>query len=67
MKEKRKARQFFGGDIRLITANDISNTLDVHIESVRRYIRRGDLKARKIGRSFYITEKEFKNFLSGKN
>jgi len=51
------------GDIELMTANDIATKLQAHIVTIRRYIREGKLKAKKIGRRYYIPKESFRDFI----
>jgi excisionase family DNA binding protein len=42
---------------------DLSKKLNIGIPTLRKYIKRGDLKARKIGRAYYVTEPNLMAFL----
>ena len=43
--------------------SDISRLLRLRVVTLRRYIREGRLKAKKIGRSYYISESDLRRFL----
>ena len=53
------------GDIELLTVDDIANTLGVNVVTIRRYIRRGKLKAQKIGKNYFVSKENFKDFING--
>ena len=59
------SKKFFGGEIELLKVEDIANTLDVSLETIRRYMRTGKLKAQKIGRRYYVSKDSFKDFVNG--
>ena len=42
---------------------DLSRRLKVSIRTLREHIKRGELKARKIGRSYHVTESNLMAFL----
>jgi hypothetical protein len=42
---------------------DLEKKLNIRIRTLRAYIKRGDLKARKIGKSYYVTEPNLMVFL----
>jgi DNA-binding transcriptional MerR regulator len=42
---------------------DLSKKLNLSIRTLRKYIKRGDLKARKIGKAYYVTEPNLLDFL----
>ncbi|MDG0826446.1 helix-turn-helix domain-containing protein [Staphylococcus equorum] len=49
--------------LEVYTANDIAQLLDLSIDTVRTYIKRGDLKASKVGRKYIITNDNYKAFI----
>jgi len=57
--------KLFSGEIELLKVEDISQALDVNMETIRRYIRTGKLKAQKIGRRYYVSKDNFKAFTDG--
>jgi len=59
------SKKFFGGEIELLKVEDIGKTLDVSLETIRRYIRTGKLKAQKIGQRYYVSKDSFKAFVNG--
>ena len=58
-------KKFFNGEIELLRVDDLVKTLGIHRETVRRYIRAGKLKARKIGRRYYVSKDSLKEFVNG--
>jgi len=58
-------KKFFNGDIELLKVEDIAKTLDVSLETIRRYVRAGKLKAQKIGKRYYVSKDNFKSFVNG--
>lgn len=47
---------------KLYSVEDISKYLDMHPKTVQRYIREGKIKASKIGKSWKVTEQDFRAF-----
>lgn len=45
---------------------DLSIKLRITVRTLREYIKQGRLKARKIGRAYYVTEPELMTFLDSK-
>lgn len=58
-------KKFFNGEIELLGVEDIAKELDVHRVTIRRYIRSGKLRARKIGKCWYISKERFREFVNG--
>jgi len=58
-------KKFFNGEVELLKVEDIAKSLGIHLETIRRYIRRDKLKARKIGRRYYVSKDNFKAFVNG--
>jgi excisionase family DNA binding protein len=52
-------------DIPVYDLKDLSAKLKIGIRTLREYIKRGELKARKIGKAYYITEANLMAFLEG--
>lgn len=50
-------------DIKVYTTKEVEQILKVERQAVMRYIKAGQLKATKIGRSYRITEENLKEFL----
>lgn len=48
------------------TPEQIAKLLQVHLETVRRYIRNGEMKAGKIGRQYRISETDLMEFYESK-
>ena len=53
-------------ELRTFTIEQIVKKFDVSKRSLFRYIKRGDLKAVRVGRKFRITAANLKEFLRGK-
>ena len=50
--------------MKTLTAKEVADFLKVNYETVLRMIRRGEIKATKIGGKIYrITEEDFKNYM----
>ena len=49
----------------IFTVQQVANKLNMHVQTIREYIKRGDIKARKIGRKYIITQEELNNFIIG--
>lgn len=54
-----------GGDYMLYTTNEIATILKIHVDTVRKKIRTGDIKATKVGRDYRITEEELNRLVKG--
>lgn len=51
----------------MFTISEICDLLDVSIETVRRWIRSGELKAQKSGKSYLVTRNDLREYLSKKH
>ena len=49
------------------TVEDIAEKLKLSTETIRRYIRSGDIQVYKFGREFRIDEEAFENFLESRS
>lgn len=49
----------------IFTVQQVANKLNMHVQTIREYIKRGDIKARKIGRKYIITQEDLNNFIIG--
>ena len=58
-------KKFFNGKIELMPLDVLAQKLGIHIVTIRRYVRQGKLKARKIGRSYYVSRDSLKDFVNG--
>ena len=45
---------------------DLSHKLKISIRTLREYVKRGDLKASKIGKAYYVTEPNLLTFVESK-
>ena len=51
------------GGVKLYTVKDIAKAMEVEEQTVRRYIKKGFLQSKKIGRSIFVTEAQLKEFI----
>ena len=51
------------GDITLYSVEELSEALDVGDDTIRRMLREGQLKGRKIARRWYTTEEHLREYL----
>ena len=61
MKNKNKPLEI--GGVKLYTVKDIAKAMEVEEQTVRRYIKRGFLQSKKIGRSIFVTEAQLREFI----
>ena len=62
-------------DFKAFDANEVAEMLDLKYRTVTRYIQAGKIRARKIGKKYFVTEQDVKAFIlaqstnvdSGKN
>lgn len=47
------------------TVEEVSQIIHKNCDTVRRYIKNGQLKAQKVGRPYYITERDLTEFITG--
>lgn len=47
------------------TVEEVAEILHRNADTVRRYIKKGELKAKKVGRPYYITDRALDEFISG--
>lgn len=52
------------GDLTLYTVLELSKSLDVTEVTLRRYIKEGKLKAKKIGGAYHVSEDAIKEFVA---
>lgn len=57
--------KLMGGEIELLKVEDLAEVLGCNMETIRRYIRQGKLKAQKIGRRYYVSKDNLKTFANG--
>lgn len=50
-------------ELEVYTVNDVAQSLGMNIETIREYIKRGELKASKVGRKYIITIDNYKDFI----
>lgn len=50
----------------LMTADEAASYLRVNVNTLRRYIREGKLRAAKVGRAYYLRRRELDEFLSAR-
>ena len=66
MKSIKAQVQCFNGEFELHKAEDLAKELGVHIATIRRYIKQGKLKARRIGHNYMVSKESFRDFIEGK-
>jgi excisionase family DNA binding protein len=55
--------KLFDGNISVLPIEEFSRVLGCNTETIRRYIRAGELPARKIGRKYFIMKEGFYLFM----
>lgn len=50
-------------ELEVYTVNDVAQSLGMNIETIREYIKRGELKASKVGRKYIITIDNYEDFI----
>lgn len=50
-------------ELEVYTVNDVAKSLGMNIETIREYIKRGELKASKVGRKYIITIDNYEDFI----
>jgi excisionase family DNA binding protein len=50
------------GDLTLYTVEELSELFDVQAKTIRRMLRDGEIKGRKLARRWYTTEEELKEY-----
>lgn len=65
MKKKEEAKQIGTtiAGVTLYSVNEIAQLMQVTPQTVRRYIKSGRLKSRKIGRNIFCSETDLRNFV----
>lgn len=53
-------------DYKAYTLNDVSEMLNIHITTLRKYVKSGRLKATKIGNKYIVSEEHYIEFVNGK-
>jgi excisionase family DNA binding protein len=66
-KTQSKSLQFFNGEFEAYTGEQLGEILGCSLGTIRRYIRQGSLKTRKVGRQHYISRDNLKDFLDGED
>lgn len=54
------------GSITVYDLPEIAQKLRLHLDTLRRYVREGRLRATKIGKTYLVAEENLKEFLTGK-
>ena len=54
-----------GAKMEIYKTKDIAEKLDIHITTVRKLINAGELKAKKVGKGYRITENQLREYLEG--
>ena len=50
----------------IYTLEDLQEKLKVNVRTLRKYVKRGELKASKIGKAYYVTERNLLSFIESK-
>jgi len=50
------------GDLTLYTVEELSELFDVQAKTIRRMLRDGEIKGRKLARRWYTTEQELRDY-----
>jgi len=53
------------GDIKAYDVQEIAKMFDMTPQSIRRFIREGRMKGRKVGTRWYVTEEAIRDYLMG--
>jgi excisionase family DNA binding protein len=53
------------GDVKLFSVTELSETLNINIQTVRKLLNTGKLKGRKLARKWYVTETSLKQYFDG--
>lgn len=53
------------GDIKAYDVQEIAKLFDMTPQSVRKFIREGRIKGRKVGTRWYVTEEAIRDYLMG--
>jgi excisionase family DNA binding protein len=51
------------GSIKIFTDKEVADRLGVSVRRIRSFIKKGQLTARRVGKTFHITEKKLEEFL----
>ena len=50
------------GNVKLYSVTELSERLGVHIQTVRRLLKSGQLRGRKLARKWYVTEDSLRDY-----
>ena len=53
------------GDIKAYDVQEIAKLFDMTPQSIRRFLREGRIKGRKVGTRWYVTEEAIRDYLMG--
>ena len=53
------------GDIKAYDVQEIAKMFDMTPQSIRKFIREGRIKGRKVGTRWYVTEEAIRDYLTG--
>lgn len=51
--------------VKTYTVEEVAQLLDISVRTVREYIRKGKLKAVKVGNKYIISEDNYRHFVNG--
>ena len=63
LKNGKEEENIMSNEMPVYDLKALSKKLNIGIRTLREYIKRGDLKARKIGKAYYVTEVSLMAFL----
>lgn len=55
------------GDVKLYSVSELSETLDINVQTVRKMLNTGKLKGRKMARKWYVTEESLRQYFDGED
>ena len=53
------------GKSQILDLKDVEKELKISVRTLREYVKKGDLAAKKIGRAYYVTEPKLMEFVEG--
>jgi len=55
------------GDIKFYDVQEIAKIFDMTPQSIRKFLKEGRIKGRKVGTRWYVTEEAIRDYLMGEN
>jgi len=50
------------GDLKLFDVQDLAKKLDLNIQTVRRFLKEGRIKGKKVGKKWFVTEEHLRKY-----